>query len=376
MSKHDELVMLFEENQEAVSTLDFAKYVREVLPRDAIMIPLDEAMDIYGDALARHKTLPNSPLSSMMINTLLNSMRFCEERREKSLAGLAASTLGFDPFISSLMHEIYDLLDLKIPHKLPKYFKLDAPEEHEHRFICYWVWSTVPLEKLHSANVGTLLELTRSYLRGDEAQQQQRSFGHLSNNNKLQGLLRLGDLIKQKKEEQAKNVADEVDVKISKDDPIVEEASVLTADSTELVFQRRLMLEQEPDVQLSLFAARKFLQKYDDALRRGISFSLTIDDIQSLLRRKVCHFTKERLLVNIGENHIRDGIIPDNYLTIDRLNPNRGYEPDNVVVCGHRINQLKAKLTEEQFNQVMSMHSLMNGMDEKQKQALQTMMGV
>lgn len=81
--------------------------------------------------------------------------------------------------------------------------------------------------------------------------------------------------------------------------------------------------------------AKKFLSIKANAASRGIEFTLTLNDVKSLLKRKTCYFTKVRF----------DGGM--NRRSIDRLDHTKGYTKDNTVACTIRINQIKASLFEK-----------------------------
>lgn len=81
--------------------------------------------------------------------------------------------------------------------------------------------------------------------------------------------------------------------------------------------------------------AKKFLSIKSNAASRGIEFTLTLNDVKSLLKRKTCYFTKVRF----------DGGM--NRRSIDRLDHTKGYTKDNTVACTIRINQIKASLFEK-----------------------------
>lgn len=85
------------------------------------------------------------------------------------------------------------------------------------------------------------------------------------------------------------------------------------------------------DVQL----ARKYLRKVENAKERGIPFKLTFVAYKNIMRAKKCFYTGIELseVENAGDQR-----------TIDRVNPNKGYEKGNVVACCKAMNNMKAAM--------------------------------
>lgn len=71
---------------------------------------------------------------------------------------------------------------------------------------------------------------------------------------------------------------------------------------------------------------------------RKISWELTTDFIQSL--PLVCHYTGEPLVMEVGH---------PNTISIDRLDSNKPYSADNVVLCGAIVNQMKSYFDKNVF---------------------------
>jgi hypothetical protein len=74
------------------------------------------------------------------------------------------------------------------------------------------------------------------------------------------------------------------------------------------------------------------------AKHRGLEFSLTFNDIESL--PQMCYYTQIPLTVEPNHNHT---------LSLDRVDSSKGYIKDNVVFCCSFINLMKGKLSYEQF---------------------------
>lgn len=79
-----------------------------------------------------------------------------------------------------------------------------------------------------------------------------------------------------------------------------------------------------------------YLQKASSSLDRDIDFELSYAEYKKLMRRKTCAYT----------NVPFDDSIPHMNRTLDRINPDKGYTVDNVVVCTKQCNEIKAMLFE------------------------------
>lgn len=83
--------------------------------------------------------------------------------------------------------------------------------------------------------------------------------------------------------------------------------------------------------------AQKFIRKRQNAVDRGIKFSLTLQSMKNLMRAKRCYYTG--FLLTDPRPH---GPLRATDRTIDRVDASKGYEPGNVVACCHAANQLKS----------------------------------
>lgn len=92
------------------------------------------------------------------------------------------------------------------------------------------------------------------------------------------------------------------------------------------------------DLPFDYIVARKYASKYNNAMKRGIEFTLTLSNIRTLMNKKTCHYTGIKLTKNLGEPPLFSDI------TLDRVNPELGYTKGNTVACCHAANQLKSTL--------------------------------
>ena len=102
---------------------------------------------------------------------------------------------------------------------------------------------------------------------------------------------------------------------------------------------------EEPLMDIEERVALKYINLKRSASRRQKDFDLKLADIRRLVTRKTCYYTG----VSIG---IYEDQHP-NQLTIDRLDPEKGYDKGNVVACSHTANQFKNKI-EHDFHGVLT----------------------
>ncbi|MDB4311847.1 hypothetical protein N9937_00315 [bacterium] len=89
--------------------------------------------------------------------------------------------------------------------------------------------------------------------------------------------------------------------------------------------------------------ANKFKKLYNSAKKRNKEFSLTLGDVRKILRRKTCAYTGTVLTNPNG------GTMKPTDRTVDRVDPDKGYHPENIVACCFLANNLKEMLLESKF---------------------------
>ena len=78
------------------------------------------------------------------------------------------------------------------------------------------------------------------------------------------------------------------------------------------------------------------------AKRRGISFSLTLSDLNDLTFPISCPVFGMPLRYNVGG-------VSDDSVSIDRIDSSRGYEAGNIIVISWRANKLKNNASQEEL---------------------------
>lgn len=100
---------------------------------------------------------------------------------------------------------------------------------------------------------------------------------------------------------------------------------------------------------LDKFFARKISNIKKSATTRGLSFDLEWEDLRKLYDRQkgLCFYSDVPMGLGSTKWASRNQADPD-VLSVDRVDPERGYLKDNVVLCCTGINKLKGNATAEE----------------------------
>ena len=82
--------------------------------------------------------------------------------------------------------------------------------------------------------------------------------------------------------------------------------------------------------------ALKYLQKQVNAQERGLEFTLTLQDMRTLLKKKTCYYSGATLTLT-GETA----------LSLDRIDDSVGYTRENTCACASVVNKVKNELLEK-----------------------------
>lgn len=91
-------------------------------------------------------------------------------------------------------------------------------------------------------------------------------------------------------------------------------------------------------VNLESYLCARYLRMKENADKRNIPFSLVVDDLRELVKQEYCYFLGIPLYLYVRASELQ----PFDQFSIDRLDPNKGYEKDNVVACSIKANKLKS----------------------------------
>jgi 5-methylcytosine-specific restriction endonuclease McrA len=88
----------------------------------------------------------------------------------------------------------------------------------------------------------------------------------------------------------------------------------------------------------------------------GLDFRITVKEIFNLMiKHKRCECCGRKLKIHrrIIVNRIPGTRMPDNLLTIDRVNPRLGYTIDNIAVLCNRCNRIKSNATIKELRTII-----------------------
>lgn len=94
-------------------------------------------------------------------------------------------------------------------------------------------------------------------------------------------------------------------------------------------------------IQSDIEIARKMINLHQSATSRGLEFDLSFETVKQLLSHTVCFYTGQKF-EEVGKFS----------MSVDRLDPTKGYVEGNVVACTVDINSKKANLTVLEISQL------------------------
>lgn len=89
-------------------------------------------------------------------------------------------------------------------------------------------------------------------------------------------------------------------------------------------------------VEFELKVSSKYQNKYNNALSRGLEFTITLTSMRNMLKAKRCYYTGILMTEPVAGSNLK---ATDR--TIDRIDSTKGYIPGNVVACCNAANTLK-----------------------------------
>lgn len=98
-------------------------------------------------------------------------------------------------------------------------------------------------------------------------------------------------------------------------------------------------LIQQSSVPFDTYVALKFIIKQQNAINRGLEFTLTLNDMKRLLKAKKCYYSGLTLTL---EGELK--------LTLDRIDSTQGYTLSNTVACSKVVNDIKNELLDNGLN--------------------------
>jgi hypothetical protein len=301
----EELELLISENKSRISTLAFSKLIHKKIDNIQVHIDILEVKSLYAELLGNVSDINRN--HAFLIRGTGNIETGIRKKNDLFyLTPQAAYTLG----------SICDDIEYPKPSWLPLTFQTIAPQGYQHKNLYLFNWSTVIAPSIPSQH----LNFMRMHIQSDLTDVISSKPNIAINNNATIGNSRFQHIVSTEK----KSLANQ---------PITAEA------------------------EHGLFVAHKYIQTQRSAHARGLTFSISISELDNILSKKVCHFTGEEL-IHYQHNTENGEELPRNYLTLDRLDNDKGYIPGNVVACSKEINTMKGTMSMDEFNVAMAFKQL------------------
>jgi hypothetical protein len=333
MVSNETLLNALENNREHFSSLAFSQGLYNHFQDISIVVPIDEARELYDNlSLNLTKNSQHSPFID-------RGLGFINDMADKG-----KRAIGYAPHTLWRIRDIYDAIQFDIPEWVPEVFVVENdPASSSYRNTYLFNWFTCDMK--HIPN--NFAEAFYSYL-VDHSTAQLQPENTVQATNCVESKPEVGIVESVATNQSTKNVIDIVPNKIND----------INTNLSEVVVH-------------SVFAAKKYLSLVENATKRNLEFNISVEDFSALLRKNRCHFTGEEL---VHFPHKRSDIdskqveIPSNYLTIDRLDSDKGYVLSNVVLCGHALNQLKSRMSNAEFEKAMSIKKLLRDFNMSEEQ--------
>lgn len=230
------------------------------------------------------------------------------------------------PYIAGFIHQKLGITGIEAPPWLPLTFKLESQAKSDETLFGYDI-TTVSINTIDNADVNQILALAHSFIRENKPKPTREPSTVTSEQEKIQ----------------------------PSKDPIVE------------------MKKSNPRVNHDAFLAKKYLSLIGSAASRGLDFDLTLSELEKVIASPKCHFSGAEL---VFYPHEKGEELPDNYLTIDRLDNNKGYVYGNIVCCSRFMNKIKDQMPPNEFEEIANLHNMVQSknLGEGQRKALQELL--
>lgn len=326
LSAIEETRELFDKHAAQIGTISFSEHVHKNLPNICLFLKLEPCEELYSEIRgAMSVTLKKvEPFDQTFIDKGTEQM---SASRQKSKFNYIVS--GYTAY---RLRVLCNFLDIEVPHWIPNVFKTESID-NSHAYSYLIDWSDVEPSTISDREILLLPPVVQSYF--DVKIESKLSPTPVESSHQ-QGT-------------QQSSLPESTNVTF-----------IHAATSSEAIENKRNSIDIPDEVQRNIYIARKYLQMQAGAVERNIKFTLTLEDLASVLRVKRCFYTGEEL-IHFERSHTENApsTLPGNYLTIDRVNNDIGYEPGNVVACAKAINEAKDRMSKEDFEQALAIKKML-----------------
>lgn len=326
-----------------LKTLKFSTFVYNENPRMNPVFPTREVLLVYRDLerVIESKIKPHFGHELHFVKTGLQ--RIPEPEKQP--------VMNLTPQVAHQLRIILEAYDLPAPDWLPEVFKTESIDG-QHSFTFLYDWSTVQPKCIGYNDVYTFTEMMESYARSPQA-------------------LKAGiaPLVYRTTRHAPTLTSSEQAIASSNVTPLVQSvkpAQNKTAEPTERRAGTPYSSADAQHVEHNLYVAKKYISLHQSAASRNLAFNLSLDDVDTLLKTPRCHYTDVDLVAFPHDG--KDAELPDNYLTVDRVDNNQGYVRGNVVACAMNINKLKDQMSAEEFQKAITLKQMLKHMNLSEQQ--------
>lgn len=101
--------------------------------------------------------------------------------------------------------------------------------------------------------------------------------------------------------------------------------------------------------EFELLAIARWQQTKENAEKRGLSFTLTVSQVKTLLLTKRCYYSGKLL---VDGPHPKGGALNPCRRTFERLDNSKGYTAKNVRAVCMRLNNIRSDASLEELEQI------------------------
>ncbi|MDK9790091.1 hypothetical protein [Vibrio sp. D431a] len=348
-NKFEEIKQTFEQNKKLLETQDFSKDIYQSQSDISLSLNPQKVEDTY-----------------IYLNNTISEYSKHRPYIEKGLKNLNEYVLDrdLDYFLLKAvdayrLREIFEYYELTAPEWLPKTWRV-LSENSVHRYTFLYNWATVDPSTINPKYHGFFILRLNKEIKPAPLR---TTIGNALSEEAI------SELQNTKFPEQRSNLSLTAEESKSATEENASEAADVTESVGDTDFTFGVDKGHGKRDEFSLFVCRKYMSLDRSATKRGLDFTLNLADLESLLRNPICHFTNETLVhFPQTREEYQNNELPDNYLTIDRLDSDKGYIRGNVVVCGKAINELKNRMSHDEFESAVNMHKLLKSMNLSKEQ--------
>lgn len=96
------------------------------------------------------------------------------------------------------------------------------------------------------------------------------------------------------------------------------------------------------EMEFHRYIAQRYVNKLNNAVERGIEFTLTLPDLLNIYKRRNCYLSGKKLV--FGVTNKEDPM----YATLDRVDNTLGYTSKNTKLVALAVNQIKSQFEREE----------------------------